>query len=64
MDNLILPDFPKIPKGEPVTHWIDEATQELVLAHMSNPVCGGPFSIPPDPIPVGTTNISFTLSIL
>jgi len=37
-DTLLLPEFPKIPKGEPVTHWIDEATQELVLAQMKDPV--------------------------
>jgi integrase len=37
-DILLLPEFPKIPKGEPVTHWIDEATQELVLAQMKDPI--------------------------
>jgi integrase len=37
-DTLILPEFPKIPKGEPVTHWIDEAAQDLVLAQMKDPI--------------------------
>jgi integrase len=37
-DVLILPEFPRIPKGEPVTHWIDEAAQELVLAQMRDPI--------------------------
>ncbi|MGC2433217.1 MAG: tyrosine-type recombinase/integrase [Desulfobaccales bacterium] len=37
-DILILPEFPKIPKGEPVTHWIDEEAQELVLAQMQDPI--------------------------
>jgi len=37
-DILVLPEFPKIPKGEPVTQWISEEDQELVLAQMKDPV--------------------------
>jgi integrase len=37
-DILLLIEFPKIPKGEPVTHWISEEDQELVLAQMEDPI--------------------------
>lgn len=37
-DTLILPEFPKIPKGDPVTHWIPEEDQERVLEQMNDPV--------------------------
>jgi integrase len=37
-DILVLPEFPKIEKTEPVTRWITEEEQQLVLAQMKDPV--------------------------
>jgi integrase len=37
-DILLLPEFPKIPKGEPITRWISEEEQEAILAQMKDPV--------------------------
>ena len=37
-DILVLPEFPKVEKGEPVTRWITEEEQLLILAQMKDPV--------------------------
>ncbi len=37
-DILVLPEFPKVEKGDPVTRWISEEEQRLVLAQMDDPV--------------------------
>jgi integrase len=36
-DILVLPEFPRIPHGEPVTRWASEAEQEAVLAQVPDP---------------------------
>jgi integrase len=37
-DILVLPEFPKIEKTEPVTNWLTEEDQQRVLAQMKDPV--------------------------
>ena len=37
-DILVLPKFPKLPQSEPVTRWITEEEQRLVLAQMTDPI--------------------------
>jgi integrase len=37
-DILVLPKFPEIPQSEPVTRWITEEEQRLVLAQMKDPI--------------------------
>ncbi len=37
-DILLLPFFPKIPKGDPVTRWISEEDQRAVLSQMKDPI--------------------------